>query len=129
MVALGSIPAGYRRMRSCLCFRQSRLRNKFFRKLQNVYRKSFVPGISRIFNLQSSKIANIARPSEAKRGLPIESIPFGLHLPTVLAEGSKPDGDCLAPSLAVDLVYKAPLRRIRMNPAGRHPGRAARTAL
>jgi hypothetical protein len=105
------------------------LRNKFFRKLQNVYRKSFVPGISRIFNLQSSKIANIARPSEAKRGLPIESIPFGLHLPTVLAEGSKPDGDCLAPSLAVDLVYKAPLRRIRMNPAGRHPGRAARTAL
>jgi hypothetical protein len=35
----------------------------------------------------------------------------------------------VAPSLAVDLVYKAPLRRIRMNPAGRHPGRAARTAL
>lgn len=68
MVAPGSIPAGYRRMRSCLCFRQSRLRNKFFRMLQNVYRKSFVPGISRIFNLQPSKIALIACLLEAKGG-------------------------------------------------------------
>ncbi len=35
---------------------------------------------------------------------------------------------CFLSFLAADFVYKAPLRSIRQNPAGRHPGRAARMA-